>query len=160
MLWPHPYQLIAMPHMQTRETTLNNKAKKKQHQLRGFSIFFGWRGSAWFCCWARCGCVFIAFFCCKEGYATTKSNSANLQQQCWTTLLKEGRWVSTKLGSLSIAYNWNRKNISLHIVAGCPLFRDWSEWKDSRASQTVHHIVGVRCWVVFLKRGPLYTVIF
>ena len=29
MLWPHPYQLIATPHMRTEETTLNDKAKIK-----------------------------------------------------------------------------------------------------------------------------------
>jgi len=26
---PHPYQLMAMPHMQTEEMTLNDKAKKQ-----------------------------------------------------------------------------------------------------------------------------------
>ena len=39
MLWPHPYQLMATLHIQTKETTLNKKAKKQAFTTTAESSF-------------------------------------------------------------------------------------------------------------------------
>ena len=56
------------------------------------------------------------------------------------------------------AYNWDCEKCPLYRVAGCPLFKYWSEWRTVGTFRIVRYIVGVCCWGVFVKRGS--TVLF